>query len=93
MTTWRKPTRDLFFELFFLITFSVCSNNLTPYFKLKTLSDIDFLVTLEPGRTLFDLARLEVRLESLLGRHVDVVTEDGLREPLRSTALREAIRV
>ena len=56
-------------------------------------SDIDFLVTLEPGRTLFDLARLEVRLESLLGRHVDVVTEDGLREPLRSTALREAIRV
>ena len=56
-------------------------------------SDIDFLVTLEPGRTLLDLARLEVRLEQLLGRRVDVVTIEGLREPMRSAALREAVRV
>lgn len=56
-------------------------------------SDIDFLVTLEPGRTLLDLTRLEVRLEGLLGRPVDVVTEQGLREPVRSTALGEAVRV
>lgn len=56
-------------------------------------SDIDLLVTLDPGRTLLDLARLEVRLEDLLGRRVDVVTERGLREPVRSTALREAVRV
>jgi hypothetical protein len=56
-------------------------------------SDIDFLVTLEPGRTLMDLARLESRLEKLLGRSVDVSTERGLREPVRSSALREAIHV
>lgn len=56
-------------------------------------SDIDFVVALEPGRTLLDLARLELRLERLLGRGVDVVTEASLREPLRSTALREAIGV
>lgn len=56
-------------------------------------SDIDFLVTLEPGRTLMDLARLEARLEALLGRRVDVATETGLKEPTRSTVLREAIRV
>jgi predicted nucleotidyltransferase len=56
-------------------------------------SDIDFLVTLEPGRTLLDLARLEERLEALLGRRVDVVTEGGLREPIRAAALREAVRV
>ena len=56
-------------------------------------SDVDFLVTLEPDRTLLDLARLELQLEGLLGRPVDVVTEGGLREPLRSTALREAMRV
>lgn len=56
-------------------------------------SDIDFLVTLEPGRTLLDLARLEIRLETLLGRSVDVVTESVLREPIRSVALREAFRV
>lgn len=56
-------------------------------------SDIDLLVTLDPGRTLLDLARLEVRLEDLLGRRVDVMTERGLREPVRSTALREAMSV
>ncbi len=56
-------------------------------------SDIDFLVTLEPGRTLLDLARLELQLEALLGCRVDVVTEATLREPLRSAAVSEAVRV
>lgn len=56
-------------------------------------SDVDFLVTLEPGRTLLDLARLEIQLESLLGRRVDVVTEAALRTPVRESALREAIHV
>jgi uncharacterized protein len=53
-------------------------------------SDIDFVVSLEPGRTLLDLTRLEARLEQLLGRRVDVVTEESLREPIRKRALREA---
>ncbi len=56
-------------------------------------SDIDFVVSLEPGRSLLDLTRLEARLEELLGRRVDVVTEESLREPIRSTALREAVVV
>lgn len=56
-------------------------------------SDVDVLVVLAPGRSLLDLARLELRLERLLGRAVDVVTEAGLREPVRAAALREAIRV
>lgn len=56
-------------------------------------SDVDFLVALEPGRSLLDLARLELRLEELLGRSVDVVTEAGLRESVRTAALRDAIRV
>lgn len=56
-------------------------------------SDIDFVVSLEPGRTLMDLVRLEQRLEQLLGRPVDVVTELGLAESVRTTILREAVDV
>lgn len=56
-------------------------------------SDVDFLVSLEPGRTLLDLARLEVTLERLLGRRVDVVTEGSLQEPIRSIAIRDAVGV
>ena len=56
-------------------------------------SDVDFLVSLEAGRTLLDLAQLEIRFEQILGRPVDVVTENSLREPLRSAALREALDV
>jgi predicted nucleotidyltransferase len=56
-------------------------------------SDVDFLIRLSPGRTLLDVARLELSLEQLLGRSVDVVPEPTLREPLRSAALRDAIPV
>jgi len=56
-------------------------------------SDVDILVTLRPGRTLLDLARLETQLEALLGRSVDVVTEESLYEPIRATALRQAVSV
>jgi len=56
-------------------------------------SDVDFLVTLETGRTLLDLARLELQLERILERPVDVVTETSLQEPLRSSAMREAVLV
>lgn len=38
-------------------------------------SDVDFLVDLEGGRSLLDLAKLLVDLEHLLQRRVDVVTE------------------
>ena len=53
-------------------------------------SDIDFLVTLEPGRSLLDLARLLRELNLLLDRPVDVVTEAGLRPRIKPQVLREA---
>ncbi len=56
-------------------------------------SDVDFLVTLRRGTTLLDLTRLELELEALLGRPVDVVTENSLQEPVRATALRQALNV
>lgn len=52
-------------------------------------SDIDILVDLEPGRSLFDLGGLLMDLEELLGCRVDVVTESGLRPRIRDSVLRE----
>jgi predicted nucleotidyltransferase len=54
-------------------------------------SDVDFLVELEPGRTLFDLGGLLMDLRDLLGREVDVVTERGLKARIRGRILREAV--
>ena len=54
-------------------------------------SDVDFLVEMEPGRSLFDLGGLQYELERLLGRPVDVVTERGLKARIRDRVLREAV--
>jgi predicted nucleotidyltransferase len=53
-------------------------------------SDIDFLVEMEPGRSLFDLGGLQMELEKLLGRKADVLTEGGLYWLLRRRILKEA---
>jgi predicted nucleotidyltransferase len=54
-------------------------------------SDIDFLVQMEPGRSLLDLGGLQYDLEQLLGCRVDVVTEQGLKARLREEILSEAV--
>jgi predicted nucleotidyltransferase len=54
-------------------------------------SDVDFLVEMEPGRTLFDLSGLLLDLESLLHVSVDVVSERGLRPRVRERVLAEAV--
>lgn len=54
-------------------------------------SDVDLLVDLERGRTLIDHGQLQVELEGLLGRKVDVVTERGLLSHLRARVLEEAV--
>lgn len=53
-------------------------------------SDIDFLVDLEQGRSLFDLGGLLMDLQQLFGRKVDVVTESGLHWYIKDRILREA---
>jgi predicted nucleotidyltransferase len=53
-------------------------------------SDVDFLVDMEPGRTLLDLGGLLMDLRDLLGREVDVVTEHGLKPRIRDRVLKEA---
>ena len=54
-------------------------------------SDLDILVDMEPGRSLFDLGGLLTDLQELLGCKVDVVTEAGLRQRIRQRVLREAV--
>ena len=54
-------------------------------------SDIDFLVEMEPGRSLLDLGGLLMDLQEVLGRDVDVVTERGLNPRIRDRVLREAV--
>lgn len=53
-------------------------------------SDVDFLVNMEPGRSLLDLGGLLMDLQDLLGCKVDVVTESGLRPRIRQHVLDEA---
>lgn len=54
-------------------------------------SDVDFLVDLEPDRSLFDLSGLLIDLEAVLQTEVDVVTERGLRDRVRERVLQEAV--
>lgn len=54
-------------------------------------SDVDFLVKLGPGATLIDLGSLQMDLQDLLGRRVDVVEPDALHRSVRENILREAV--
>ncbi|MDI9616881.1 MAG: nucleotidyltransferase family protein [Methanothrix sp.] len=54
-------------------------------------SDVDLLVEMEAGRSLFDLGGLQYELEQLLGCPVDVVTERGLKARIRERVLQEAV--
>ncbi len=53
-------------------------------------SDIDFLIDLEPGRSLLDQVEFTAELEEMLGCKVDVLTEKGLYWLLRRRILKEA---
>jgi predicted nucleotidyltransferase len=63
---------------------SVIRDEATPH------SDIDLLVDLEKGRSLLDLGGASIKLQELLGRKVDIVTERGLHWYLRDKILKEA---
>lgn len=54
-------------------------------------SDFDFLVDLEPGRTLFDVAGLFGDLRDLLGTQVDVLESRSIHPYIRDRILNEAV--
>jgi len=54
-------------------------------------SDIDFLVELEPERSLLDLISLKYEIEDLTGRKVDIVTPAGISPYLSKQITKEAV--
>ncbi|NIE66247.1 nucleotidyltransferase domain-containing protein [Burkholderia sp. Ax-1719] len=56
-------------------------------------SDLDLLVDPTPETSLFDLARIQLRLEALLGVRVDVRTPGDLPARFRGTVVGEAVPV
>lgn len=54
-------------------------------------SDLDLLVDMDPGATLFDLVGLQHFLENRLRCKVDVGTRNSLREEIRAAVFSEAI--
>ncbi|HYO14911.1 MAG TPA: nucleotidyltransferase family protein [Thermoanaerobaculia bacterium] len=59
--------------------------------EARSESDFDFLVELEPGATLLDLGALQMDLQDLLGKKVDVVEPEALHWYIRDRVLSEAI--
>lgn len=54
-------------------------------------SDIDMVVEFEPGRSLLDHGGLIMDLQDELGCKVDVISERGMRDRLRSRVEAEAV--
>jgi uncharacterized protein len=61
--------------------------------EADTASDLDLIVDLEPGRSLFDLGGLAMDLQELLDCEVDIVTEKGLKQRIRERVIQEAIQL
>jgi uncharacterized protein len=59
--------------------------------EAHSASDVDFLVELGPGATLINLGSLQMDLQDLLGRKVDVVEPDALHWSIKEDVLRESV--
>ena len=55
-------------------------------------SDVDILIELNRPMGLFDLGRIQIRLEEIFEQRVDLVMPEGLRPRLRARVLAEAVR-
>jgi len=56
-------------------------------------SDVDLLVEVQSGRTLFDLGGFQMAIKDLINRDVDIVTDNGLRDRIKQTVLDEAVEL
>jgi uncharacterized protein len=56
-------------------------------------SDVDFLVDFAPRRSFLDLMRFLGKLRDLIGKKVDVVSSDCVKERIRERVFREAVNL
>ncbi len=66
-----------------VVGFALFGSVLRPDFTPE--SDVDVLVTFAPGAeiSLFDLAQMQIELEALFKRPVDILEKEALRNPYR----------
>ena len=53
-------------------------------------SDIDLLVSMDQGRSLYDLIGLQQEIEQMFGRKTDVLTDKSIHRYLQERILQEA---
>jgi uncharacterized protein len=58
-------------------------------------SDVDVLVTFAPSSqtSLFDLAQMQIELQEIFGRPVDLVEKSSITNPYRKTTILESAEV
>ncbi len=56
-------------------------------------SDVDILVEFPRGTSLFDLADLQIKLETALGKKIDLVTYNSLHPLLKDRILAEQLPI
>ena len=56
-------------------------------------SDLDLLVELGENKTLLDLVALKLELEELLGREIDIVTNNALQSGIKEIVLKERVAI
>lgn len=61
--------------------------------EATSTSDIDFLVEFPQGTSLLTHAAFQRELAELLGREVDVASENGIHENFKKTVLQEAVPI
>lgn len=54
-------------------------------------SDLDLLVDVAPGTSLFDILRIQDELETILGVEVDLIPDAGLKDSVRRQVERDLI--
>jgi|SRR3989338_4160740 len=57
--------------------------------EMKKNSDIDILVKLKKGKSLFDFVGLKLELEEKLGKKVDLVTYSAIKPRLKDIILKD----